>query len=1158
MSPLSSRLALSALPLLASITLNADIVINEVCSKDPCTNDFIELYNTAASDVTFDDLWDVKDGDDDHVLHIPQGTVIPAEGHLLILNDSTTLPEDAPTDAIVATEGNDFGLGKSDSARLFYNGVLMEERSWDGEHVTSAGRLPDGGSWENETEPTPGAINQARSSGDIVINEVCSNEPCSFDFIELYNRDDADFTFGDTWQVKDNNDGHAITIPNGTIIAANGFITIAVKETSMPAEAVGTVIIGGADEFGLGKGDSARLFYNGTAVDSYTWPSGTHAGTLGRFADGGPWSAKTQLPTQNEPNVFPQIMADPTDILINEVRSTGDYDFVELYNRGTAPFTFTAGEWVIKDDDDAHAFDIPGGTTVAPGGFLLILTDDETLPTDAPLDALLAVSGHAFGIGKGDSARLFYKEGLMDAQTITAETHADTEGRYPDGEAWRTDLQASPSAKNTLKPAMELQATILDFNAFNAQESALEAGGFRVFGPNATLGMDVEPEYIAISEDGQKAWVCLQENNGIAQMTLGDTPQIDAIFPLGFQDYGKVGIDANDKDDTLVLKTYDNLYGMYQPDGIATFNHDGVDYVISANEGDVRDWFDTFDESARVNELDLDDTAFANEAELKTDAELGRLTVTKNLDSPVETTTFDTLYTFGGRSFSIWNGETGAQLFDSGSDIAERTFAAGIYPDGRSDNKGDEPESVVVGMAGGKRLAFVALERSDAVIVYDISDPAAPTFTQLLTHAGDEAPEGVHFIAADISPTGSALLVVSNEDSGTVTVYENSTASTFEHKGTLALEGGTAAAEISAYDPVTLQLFTINNSEVVGSRIDVIDLGDPAAMSVLHTIDMTPYGSAINSVSVHSGLVAGALEGFDRQGAGSVVLFNTSDFALQAWVEVGAQPDMVKISRDGRYILTADEGEPSEDYSTDPLGSVSFITLPEQFHDSDGDHIPDDVDNAPSVPNTDQADSDNDGRGDALEQGPNADDPNYDGNQDGTPDSQQSNVLSMFVNGGAHYVTIEADTPFGDGGASAQPVNDPDLSDLPAGVTMPLGLLDLDTIPDAQGKAVIKIYLPDDMVINSYYKFTPTLNNPTPHWYEFMFDGTTGAQISGHVITLYFVDGQRGDGDLVENGYIDDLGGPALVPVNVPLFGVYGLVMLAALFGLLGYRMQKA
>jgi hypothetical protein len=96
---------------------------------------------------------------------------------------------------------------------------------------------------------------------------------------------------------------------------------------------------------------------------------------------------------------------------------------------------------------------------------------------------------------------------------------------------------------------------------------------------------------------------------------------------------------------------------------------------------------------------------------------------------------------------------------------------------GRLDNKGPEPESVVVGQVNQKTYAFVALERSSAILMYDLTNPAAPKFVQWLQNTtdltnGDISPEGLSFVPASQSPTGQALLIAGHEVSGTVSVWE--------------------------------------------------------------------------------------------------------------------------------------------------------------------------------------------------------------------------------------------------------------------------------------------------------------------------------------------------------------------------------------------------
>ncbi|PWQ95217.1 choice-of-anchor I family protein [Leucothrix arctica] len=477
----------------------------------------------------------------------------------------------------------------------------------------------------------------------------------------------------------------------------------------------------------------------------------------------------------------------------------------------------------------------------------------------------------------------------------------------------------------------------LDFTSFNASEATLETAGFRVFGPaadggSASLGHDVEPEYVTVSADSSTAWVSLQENNGIARVDL-TTNTITNIFPLGFKDHGAEGneLDASDKDDdAVILRSFPNLKGMYQPDGIASFEEGGVTYVVSANEGDGRE-YDTFEEEARVedDEIALDETVFFDADSLKDETILGRLKVTRNVASPTAATNFSELHTFGARSFSIWNGATGEMVFDSGKQLAEQAVIAGVYPDGRSDAKGTEPENVAIGMVDGKRLAFIGLERANAVAVYDLTDLADIKFSEMLVNGDDVGPEGILFIAADESPNGTALLVVSNEITGSVTIYQAGIDGLFgDNIGRIALEGGEAAAEISAYDAETKQLFVLNNGEDLdASRVDIVDLSTPATPTFVSSIDTSALGGGINSVAVANGLLAVAIQANTKTDDGVVAIYNTTSLALIDTADVGALPDMVTFTKDGTALITADEGEPNDDYSIDPKGSVSIIRL---------------------------------------------------------------------------------------------------------------------------------------------------------------------------------------------------------------------------------------
>lgn len=358
----------------------------------------------------------------------------------------------------------------------------------------------------------------------------------------------------------------------------------------------------------------------------------------------------------------------------------------------------------------------------------------------------------------------------------------------PDGQKIVVACEGEPNDTYTIDPYGEISVidrvtkTVnhINFESFNNLEAQLENQGFRVFGPNASLAADVEPEYVAVSGDSKKAWVSLQENNGIAEVNL-ENNTITAIYPLGFKNYNLVGneIDPSDKDKKKELATWP-VYGMYQPDAIVSVMINGIEYIVSANEGDSRTYEDggvvSFTEEKRIEELLLSTSIFPLEENYQSKEKLGRLKVTTTLGDANNDSVYEALYSYGARSFSIWTTK-GMLVYDSGNEIAERTLAmtpeAFNNNDKRSDDKGAEPETVATMQLGNKTILFVGLERNDQVLVYDISNPLAPVFIQILTNESDQSPEGIIAIPASESPTGKSLVVISNEGSGTVSIYEN-------------------------------------------------------------------------------------------------------------------------------------------------------------------------------------------------------------------------------------------------------------------------------------------------------------------------------------------------------------------------------------------------
>lgn len=329
-----------------------------------------------------------------------------------------------------------------------------------------------------------------------------------------------------------------------------------------------------------------------------------------------------------------------------------------------------------------------------------------------------------------------------------------------------------------------------DFNVGGPRAAELPSG-VRAYGPNATLAQDLEPEYIALSPDGRLAYVTLQEANAIAVIDVRSA-RVKRIAALGFKDFSLEGnaFDASDKDKAINIRSWP-VSGLFLPDGIASFKAKGRTYLITGNEGDTRD-YPGFSEEVRVKNLTLDPVVFPNATELKKDPALGRLKVTRTLGDIDGDGDYDALYAFGGRSFSIWDAGMN-QVFDGGDEF-ERYFAdnmpglfnsdneANLSFDSRSASKGPEPENVATAEIKGRIYAFIGLERIGGIMVYDVTEPVQPFFVQYVNSrnfdgdvaagtAGDVGPEGVLYIAKQDSPNHKALLIVSNETSGTVAIY---------------------------------------------------------------------------------------------------------------------------------------------------------------------------------------------------------------------------------------------------------------------------------------------------------------------------------------------------------------------------------------------------
>lgn len=315
----------------------------------------------------------------------------------------------------------------------------------------------------------------------------------------------------------------------------------------------------------------------------------------------------------------------------------------------------------------------------------------------------------------------------------------------PDGEYLLVANEGEPSDNYQVDPEGSISVIRLNgsaivsvrtagFGAFNSQQQALIDSGVRVFGPNASVAQDLEPEYITVSADGRNAWVSLQENNALAKLDVVNA-RITDILPLGYKDHGLTGngIAASDTESTINIRTWPGVVGMYHPDSISSYSVDGQTYIVTANEGDARAWGEDnqaywdgdssqgFVEEFRLKHLvdvrgharrigddrpaQLGELAFGGllnpevfaycgasagePGDCREDDLLGRLTVSwldgyrRDAEGNAvkfdadgtenvagEWIMYDRLFAYGARSFSIWN-EDGELIWDSADQLEQ-------------------------------------------------------------------------------------------------------------------------------------------------------------------------------------------------------------------------------------------------------------------------------------------------------------------------------------------------------------------------------------------------------------------------------------------------------------------------------------------------------
>ncbi|MDR6966858.1 hypothetical protein J2X31_000858 [Flavobacterium arsenatis] len=481
-----------------------------------------------------------------------------------------------------------------------------------------------------------------------------------------------------------------------------------------------------------------------------------------------------------------------------------------------------------------------------------------------------------------DGSVVFFDTNGVFQKQVTVGALPDMITFTPDGTKVLTANEGQPNANYSIDPEgsvsvidisggipalTQANVTTMLFTQFNSQEAALIASGVRKLKLTSTLSQDFEPEYITFSSDSQTAWVSLQENNAIAEINLSNNTYT-SVWALGTKDMSLPGngFDASDNNNEILIANWP-VKAFYLPDAMSSYTVGGVTYLVTANEGDEKE-YSGFEERTTVGaaSYQLDETNFPNAAMLKQSHNLGRFRVSNlngNLDGDAQ---FEEINCVGSRSFSIFNTATKEIVYDSGDDF-ER-YTAANYPTifnadhesntakVRSRAKGPEPEGVTVATIADQTFAFIGLERIGGVMVYNITDPNNPTFVDYKNtrttsaYGGDNGAEGVIYIEPTDSPTSTGYILVSNEISGTITIFEvdATTLSTPDHVNT---------------DPKTFVVFP-NPSDrgmVYFNRTADIQLFDNTGKLILEaknaqTIDTSKLSTGLYFVKTSEGLVS--------------------------------------------------------------------------------------------------------------------------------------------------------------------------------------------------------------------------------------------------------------------------------------------------------------
>ncbi|EJT3519638.1 choice-of-anchor I family protein [Vibrio parahaemolyticus] len=495
------------------------------------------------------------------------------------------------------------------------------------------------------------------------------------------------------------------------------------------------------------------------------------------------------------------------DVLsLNESSAPSQTDFIDLTDVGTSAGIEIGAANSVAVFNGLVAVAIENNNKQEDGLIALYRSDDLSLITTFKTGALPDMVG-------------FSKDGRYIATANEGEPNSD----------YSIDPEGSVTLVDLRKGINNADVTQVGFGEFDGVRSDELPKAVRISGPNASIAQDLEPEYLTFADNG-KIYVALQENNAMAIIDP-QSQSVEKIVALGEKSWSNSKLDASNKDKIIGnLKSYPQLVGLYMPDTLDSYSVNGQTYIVSANEGDGREYgfkttqaecdqagfkWDEDDYQGTPDYTNVKGSCLSHIDEvrgkklkvttdhplaeaLKDNKQLARLKVIK----PNHTlNTEENVQAFGARSFSIWN-ENGELVFDSGDDFAtvallnegkhfNSTNDSNSSGDDRSDDKGIEPEAIEVAKINGRYYAFIGLERQGGIMVYDITEPKQPQFLHYVNHrdytqpvctlvedgecandtynpkAGDLAPESINYFARN----GQHFIAVGNEVSGTTSVF---------------------------------------------------------------------------------------------------------------------------------------------------------------------------------------------------------------------------------------------------------------------------------------------------------------------------------------------------------------------------------------------------